>query len=84
MGADTLTLFDDSPRRHLRKLDSVLDQLEELNLRDMSHLPVRLGSALQRLGVGNPYHMSITQLIDTVFDMEEPLLEALRMRRRRT
>lgn len=56
----------------------MLEALEDLNLRDMTSLPTRIGGELQRAGVADPYRWSITELIDVVFDLQEPLLERLR------
>ena len=68
-------------RTRLRKLDRLLDDLEDLNLRDMNHIPTRVGSDLQDCGVNNPYRWSIAELIDRVFELQEPLLETLSTRR---
>jgi hypothetical protein len=69
-----------STRERLRELDAMLDELESLNLRGMSYLPVRVGAALIRLGITDPYAWSIPELIDRIFDLEEPLLATMRTR----
>jgi hypothetical protein len=78
MVAYPLGEFEETPRHRLRRLDFLLEELEDLNLRDMSNLPVRVGSALQRFGVEDPYRRSIPELIDRVFDLQEPVLAMLR------
>jgi hypothetical protein len=64
----------------LRRLDSLLGQLEELNLRDARHVSPSVASALEHEGVHNPNTISITDLIDRVFDIQEPVLRLLRDR----
>lgn len=73
-------LWDDRPRLRLRRLDHLLDQLEELNLRDALHVSPSVATALEHEGVENPDAVSITDLIDQVFDIQEPLLRLLRDR----
>jgi hypothetical protein len=68
----------EAPRALLRKLDRLLSDLEDLNLNEMTHLPIRVGSDLQGLGVSDPYRRSIPDLIDRVFELQEPVLQALR------
>jgi hypothetical protein len=74
-------VHSDPPRIRLRKLDRLLDDLEDLNLNEMTHLPNRVGSALRYFGVAEPQRRSISELIDEVFELQEPLLETLRTRR---
>ena len=69
-----------SPRAKLQQLDALLDGLEDLNLRDIVEVPVRLGSALIDLGVENPYTQSVNDLIERVFELQEPILAAVRAR----
>jgi hypothetical protein len=69
------------PRSRLRELDRLLDDLEDLNLNDMTHLPIRIGCDLQDLGITDPYRKSISDLIDRVFELQEPLLQTLRANR---
>ena len=68
----------EAPRTRLRKLDRLLDDLEDLNLAEMTHLPIRVGSDLQGFGVSDPYRRTISELIDQVFELQVPLLQALR------
>ena len=55
----------------------MLDELETLNLRGLSYLPVRLGAGLVDLGVTDPYAWTIPELIDRIFDLEEPVLTVI-------
>jgi hypothetical protein len=66
------------PRVELQILDGVLDELEQLNLHEMTSIPSRVGGRLERLGVADPYGCSIAELIDRVFDLQEPVLQRLR------
>ena len=77
----TLDSIDGTARFRLRRLDALLDALEELNLSDRRFLPVRVGSALEDCGVRDPYSHSVTELIDRVFEMQEPLLNLIRQSR---
>jgi hypothetical protein len=63
-----------SARERLYELDARLGELEELNLRGMRYLPIRVGTALIDVGISDPYSSSISALIDRVFELEEPLL----------
>lgn len=74
------SFFDDGPRVHLRRLDNLLGQLEELNLHDEARVSPSVASALEHEGVRNPHGASITDLIDRVFDIQEPVLRLLRDR----
>jgi hypothetical protein len=59
-------------------LDQLLDDLEDLNMKDMTYLPTRIGSVLLRFGVTDPYRWSIAELIEQVFTLQEPLMVNLR------
>ena len=74
--------LNDYVRDLLSRLDAVLDELEGLNLRGMTHLPVRLGNQLIEFGIDDPYDKTVTDLIDRVFELEEPLLSMVRLRPR--
>jgi hypothetical protein len=78
MALDHIVQIHRPSRERLRRLDSVLDDLEDLNLSDLSEIPVRIGDALIDLGVDDPYLHSITELIDRVFELQEPVLAAVR------
>ena len=70
--------LDNTPRLRLRQLDAVLDDLEELNLKEVSTLPVRVGSLLISIGVDNPYRSTITKLIDFIFDEQAKVMAQMR------
>ena len=74
--------LSDSVRERLSRLDAVLGELEALNLKGMTHLPVRLGNQLIEFGVDDPYDKTVTDLIDRVFELEEPLLSMVKSRPR--
>ena len=78
MATEHIVEINSSPRDRLRQLDGLLEDLEDLNLRDLVDLPVRIGSALMDLGVDDPYLLTVTELIDRVFDLQEPVLAAVR------
>jgi hypothetical protein len=80
MVADPLEDVTESPRYRLTRLDFLLEELEDLIFRDMTQLPVRVGSALQRVGVSDPYRWSIPDLLDRIFELQEPILAILRQR----
>lgn len=82
MGGSTGADLGNYVRDRLSHLDAVLDELEGLNLRGMTHLPVRLGNQLIELGIDDPYDRTVTELIDRVFELEEPLLSLVRSRPR--
>lgn len=81
--AQALGGFDDLARNRLRRLDGLLDQLEALNLTDSARLPRPIALALQRAGVERPGEHSVTELIDSVFDLQEPILKLISSRGRR-
>ena len=69
-------------RIHLTLLDFILDELEDLNINGRTRISVRVCSDLKRMGVDQPNRWSITELIDRVFELQEPLLRRLREHRR--
>jgi hypothetical protein len=77
---DQIVEINSSPRIKLRHLDGLLDDLEDLNLREIVEIPVRLGSSLVDLGVDNPYTQTVNELIERVFELQEPILAAVRLR----
>jgi hypothetical protein len=74
----TAAQLDDAPRTRLRQLDAVLGDLEELNLNDVSTLPVSVGSVLISLGIDHPYAGTITDLIDLVFEEQAKVMTEIR------
>jgi hypothetical protein len=77
VAAGDVWTLDDLARRRLRRIDTLLEQLENLNLFNCRHLPERLVEQLEHLGIDDPYANSITGLIDRVFELEQPLLELI-------
>jgi hypothetical protein len=75
---------DDNERRSsLRRLDDILDTLEQLNLHDRTELTQNLAEALVLLGVDDPYGIPIPQLIERVWAMQQPYLITIVVERRR-
>ena len=79
MSIDQIVEINSSPRNRLNQLDAVLDDLEDLNLREIVEIPPRVGNALADLGVDNPYAQSVNELIERVFELQEPVLAAVRL-----
>ena len=75
---------DDKERRSsLRRLDDILDALEQLNLHDRTELTEDLAESLVLLGVDDPYGIAIPQLIERVWAMQQPYLITIVVERRR-
>jgi hypothetical protein len=75
---------DDKERRgSLRRLDDILDALEQLNLHDRTELTEHLAESLVLLGVEEPYGIPIPQLIERVWAMQQPYLITIVVERRR-
>ena len=78
---------DDKERRSsLRRLDDILDTLEQLNLHDRTELTQSLAESLVLLGIDDPFSIPIPQLIEKVWAMQQPYLITIvveRSRRRR-
>ena len=76
----------DNRRQNLRRLDDILEALEQLNLAEKRDLPDLLAMRLVELGVEEPRKHSIAQLIERVWAVQQPFLITLitdRRRRRR-
>src|SRR5260370_2297516 len=74
---------DDKERRgSLRRLDDILDTLEQLNLHDRTELTEGLAESLVLLGVDSPYSIPIPQLIERVWAMQQPYLITIVVERR--
>jgi hypothetical protein len=87
--AEQTPIGHDERRNNLRRLDDVLEALEQLNLHDVTELPDALARRLVELGILQPYDLGITQLIEKVWGIQQPYLvkvvvERRRRRRRRT
>jgi len=79
---------DQERRSGLRRLDDILESLEQLNLHDKTELPDHVAEALVMLGIEQPYSIAIPQLIERVWAMQQPYLitivvESRRRRRRK-
>jgi hypothetical protein len=73
-------------RRNLRRLDDILEALEQLNLNDQTELTDTLALRLEELGIEEPRRHPIPQLIEKVWAVQQPFLITLvtdRRRRRR-
>ena len=75
---------DDKERRSsLRRLDDILDTLEQLNLHDKTELPDHVAEALVMLGIDGPHSLPVPQLIEKVWAMQQPYLITIVVERRR-
>ena len=70
-------------RGSLRRLDDILENLEQLNLHDKTDLPDRVAEALVMLGIESPHGVPIPQLIERVWAMQQPYLITIVVERRR-
>ena len=68
-------------RGGLRRLDDILESLEQLNLHDKTELPDHVAEALVMLGIEQPHAISIPQLIERVW--ATIVVERRRRRRRK-
>jgi len=75
---------DDPDRRgSLRRLDDILETLEQLNLHDRTELPDAVAEALVLIGIETPHDIPIPQLIERVWAMQQPYLITIVVERRR-
>ncbi|HEV2035048.1 MAG TPA: hypothetical protein VGU71_12760 [Candidatus Dormibacteraeota bacterium] len=75
---------DDQERRQsLRRLDDILETLEQLNLHDRTELTNHAAERLVMLGISEPYSIPIPQLIERVWAMQQPFLTTIVVERRR-
>jgi hypothetical protein len=70
-------------RTSLRRLDDILETLEQLNLHDRTELPDAVAEALVLLGIESPHDVPIPQLIERVWAMQQPYLITIVVERRR-
>jgi hypothetical protein len=70
-------------RQQLRRLDDILEALEQLNLHDITTLPDVVAVRLREIGIETPERHSITQLIEKVWAVQQPFLIQLPTERRR-
>ncbi len=67
----------------LRRLDDILEALEQLNLHDERTVPLVLLERLHEIGVRTPEALAIPQLIEAVWALQQPYLIQLLVDRRR-
>src|ERR1700747_1305411 len=72
-------------RQGLRRLDDILENLEQLNLHDKTELPDPVAEALVMLGIESPHSIGIPQLIERVGVRQQryPITIVVERRRRR-
>lgn len=70
----SISSLDDVARGRLYRLDKLLNELEALNLSDTALVPAQVADELQDAGVNSPAERSVTELIDQVFELQEPIL----------
>ena len=70
-------------RQHLRRLDAILEALEQMNLNEQTDLGDPLAARLVELGIENPHDHSVPQLIEKVWSYQQPFLITLTTDRRR-
>jgi hypothetical protein len=74
---------DQNRRQGLRRLDDILERLEQLNLHDKTELPDNVAEALVMLGIEGPHSIPVPQLIEKVWAMQQPYLITVVVERRR-
>ncbi|MDQ2922756.1 MAG: hypothetical protein M3Q90_00495 [Candidatus Dormibacteraeota bacterium] len=67
----------------MRRLDDILETLEQLNLHDKTELPDHVAEALVLLGIEGPHSVPVPQLIEKVWAMQQPYLITIVVERRR-
>jgi hypothetical protein len=78
-----LNRSDQNRRQGLRRLDDILETLEQLNLHDKTELPDHVAEALVLLGIDAPHSVPVPQLIERVWAMQQPYLITIVVERRR-
>ena len=78
-----LNRSDQNRRQGLRRLDDILETLEQLNLHDKTDLPDHVAEALVLLGIEKPHIVPVPQLIERVWAMQQPYLITIVVERRR-
>ena len=73
---------DQNRRQGLRRLDDILETLEQLNLHDKTELPDHVAEALVLLGIDGPHSIPVPQLIEKVWAMQQPYLITVVVERR--
>jgi hypothetical protein len=73
----------DERRQHLRRLDDILELLEQMNLNEQTRISEALATRLEELGVEEPRRYTPAQLIEKVWSYQQPFLITLTTDRRR-
>ena len=74
---------DQERRQSLRRLDDILETLEQLNLHERTELTDYAAERLVMLGIKKPHSIPIPQLIERVWAMQQPFLTTIVVERRR-
>jgi hypothetical protein len=74
---------DQERRSTLRRLDDILETLEQMNLHDRTELNDQLAERLVMLGIERPHAIPVPQLIERVWAMQQPYLITIVVERRR-
>jgi hypothetical protein len=74
---------DQDRRQVLRRLDDILETLEQLNLHDRTELTDYAAERLVLLGIKDPHSIAIPQLIERIWAMQQPFLTTIVVERRR-
>jgi hypothetical protein len=74
---------DQERRLSLRRLDDILETLEQMNLHDRTELSDLIAERLVMLGIEQPHSIPIPQLIERVWAMQQPHLITVVVERRR-
>ena len=74
---------DQERRSTLRRLDDILETLEQMNLHDRTELNDQLAERLVMLGIERPHTIPVPQLIERVWAMQQPYLITIVVERRR-
>ena len=74
---------DQERRSTLRRLDDILETLEQMNLHDRTELNDQLAERLVMLGIERPHAIAVPQLIERVWAMQQPYLITIVVERRR-
>ena len=78
IGVEVRTATAEAIRRiQLHRLDSLLAELEALNLRGVSVVPHDLSLRLRSAGVGHPTAATVSDVIDLVFRSQERYLQPM-------
>ena len=74
---------DQERRSTLRRLDDILETLEQMNLHDRTELNDQLAERLVMIGIEHPHKIPVPQLIERVWAMQQPYLITIVVERRR-